>query len=134
MFADQLSTQEKKAVIDLLIYVAWADGELQKEEIEYLNQFCERIDFKDKILLDNKYHLDINQICSFFQSLKAKKIAILELLNIAYSDNNYHESEKKGIEIIAEKLGVSNSDLNQAEKLIIEGNEWIKRGQYFINQ
>ncbi|OPY55807.1 MAG: Dna-J like membrane chaperone protein [Pelotomaculum sp. PtaU1.Bin035] len=134
MFANMLLKEEKESLLKLLLYLSMIDGKLTKEEIDFINSIASEIGLSSQNISDNIDDLEIDGILSEIKSDSSKKILLIELVNIAVSDGEYSDTEKRGLEIICNKLGISSEILNRIEKWVSEGKAWMKNGLNLIGE
>jgi len=117
MFLNQLKQKEKQAFLILAHHIARSDGDFAEEEKAVIEKYCmemqtDNIDYKED-------DFDIYDVLSEFKSPRSKKIVILELMALIYSDDYLHEREREVLEKILEEFDLSYS-------LSIVYTEWAK--------
>lgn len=115
MFIHNLTKEQQSALLYLANELIHSDGELENAEmaiIETLKKQCEL----DVILTPIK----IEELSTIFASNRAKYSVLLELIAIAYVDEQYHQEEQNLILKYAELLNVSNDMLINLER-------WVKK-------
>lgn len=128
MFVNILSSEEKKAIFQLLLSIARADGNLPKEEIDYLSAYA----VEYSIYFDLNIEPNLEQACSQLRSFKSKVVAIQEIVKIALVDGHYDEAEKKGALIIANLLQLPTEKFEEIESWVIEGQKWVLKGEEML--
>ncbi|MCH2208406.1 MAG: AI-2E family transporter [Lentisphaerales bacterium] len=113
----------KEALMQLFIYVMTADGEVNDSEVEMVSGY-----FKEKYgqnavsrfrsVLASKESQPISEACEKLSEFTAgEKEKIVEaLINLAYSDGQYLEEEKKVVGEICESLEVEREVMTLAEE------------------
>lgn len=117
MFLNRLSSEEKVAFLELAHYVARSDNDFSEGEKGIIDKYCmemqiENIEFDPDLF-------DIYNTLDKIQSNGSKKIVLLEIMALIYSDDFLHEEERKVLEKILEEF-----DLNY--NLAIVYTEWAK--------
>jgi len=128
MFVNILSSEEKKAIFQLLLAIARADGNLPKEEIDYLSAYAAEY----SIHFDLNMEPNLEQACSQLRSFKSKIVAIQEIVKIALVDGHYDDAEKKGALIIANLLQLPTEKFEEIESWVIEGQKWVLKGEEML--
>ena len=67
-----------------------------------------------------------------FESKKQALFFLREGLQICYVEGQYYIEEKEMMGEMAKKLGVSDKKLAQLEQWVIEGIEWVHRGDKLL--
>ena len=130
MFVMQLTLDERQALMSLLVSIAKADGRLNEMEKEFLNYYAKA----NSINLNLDEEISIDDACKLIKTQKGKIIALQEIIKIAFADGQYDENEKKGVRIIAQNFGVSESKLQEIEEWVQDGEEWANRGLELIKE
>lgn len=135
MFAKLLLDQEKKGFLELLYYLSRIDGQVSKCEIDYIKAIASEIDVDFSELINNgEKEIKIDEILRQMISPMSKRIVILELINIAFTDRNYTVPEKQGIRVIASILGVDENEIKALEEWVAEGIKWSDLGLTLISE
>jgi hypothetical protein len=83
--------------------------------------------FEDLIKLPDNL-IDIS-----FDSKKQSLFFLKEGIQLGYIDGNYDTEEKQVIYKIADKLGISKDSVEKIEKWVLEGMEWVQRGEKLLD-
>jgi uncharacterized tellurite resistance protein B-like protein len=105
MFLNRLEKEEKIAFLELAHYVARSDSDFSISEEDIINNYCvemqiENIDF-------NVEKFDLYNTLGKINAERSKKIVLLEIMALIYSDNFLHEEERKVLEKILEEFNLS---------------------------
>jgi len=117
MFLNRLKKKEKKAFLELAHHVARSDSEFSDGEKNIIDKYCMEMQIENIKFNDKKF--DIYNTLSKFKSQSSKKIVVLELMALIYSDDYLHEGERVVLEKILEEFGLSYN-------LSIVYTEWAK--------
>lgn len=117
MFLNRLKKEEKKAFLQLAHHVARSDGDFNDNEELIIEKYCMEMQIEN--VLFNEESFDIYNVLDNFKTNRSKKIVILELMALIYSDNYLHEEERVVLEKILEEFDLSYS-------LSIVYTEWAK--------
>jgi len=102
MFLEMLNDAQREAFLILASRIAMADGEDSAEEMEAIESLRQEMGVHGDI--DMRRVLgDIN--VSAFDTHKARVIAALELLRMAYADEYVHEAEIAEVRDVCEAMG-----------------------------
>jgi len=105
--------QLRKAFLGLAKKILIADdGTIDNEEEDYLRNICAEMSLSttDEVVVTN------NTLSELFPSISEKKVVLLELVALAYSNGEYHKNEKTFIEDIILKLKLDISILSDLEE------------------
>ena len=67
-----------------------------------------------------------------FETKRQTLFFFKEALQLCYIDGDYADSEKATIAKLAELLGVSHKTIEIIERWVIDGIEWMKRGESLL--
>lgn len=128
---DQLTTNEQVALLELLIHLAKADGTIEDIENEILEQYADLVEVDFSSLNGD---LPLEEILPQFESPTSKIIAVQELLRLAHLDDYFHDDEKATIREVAARLGVSDALLQKVETWVVDGLNWMWRGEEILEE
>jgi tellurite resistance protein len=117
MFLNRLKKKEKSAFLELAHYIARSDGDFSEEQKSIIEKYCMEMQMDD--IEYNPTKFDIYTTLRKIKSHRSKKIVLLEIMALIYSDDFLHEEERKVLEKILEEF-----DLNY--NLSIVYTQWAK--------
>lgn len=117
MFLNRLTVQEKKAFLKLAHHVAHVDGEFSPKERVIIDKYCMEMQIDDVEYHSENY--DLKSELAVFQRDSHKKIALLEVMALVYSDGLLHSAEENILKEITDFF-----DLNP--NLVVVYKEWSK--------
>ncbi len=117
MFLNLLTERQKQSFLALATKVVMADGEVVPKENVTLNVRVAEMGGSIKAPPDEIYGAPNFGV---FDTPQSRTIIILELLVIAYSDDEYHENERPIISQLIEHFGITADQLASYE-------DWAKR-------
>ena len=117
MFLNRLKEKEKVAFLQLAHHVARCDGDFAQEEETIIEKYCMEMQIENIAFDENSF--DIYDVLDAFVSAKSKKVVLLELMALIYSDDSLHAGEREVLEKILEEFDLSYS-------LSIVYTEWAK--------
>lgn len=129
MFAELLIERERQGLIDLLSLLAGIDGEVSPPEVAFIAEMKHRLDLDD---YEPRAGASIEQVCAAFERKKSKRVALVELIKIAYADSNYDASERAGIRRIAQLMGEDEDVVQELESWVSDGIQWQARGEALL--
>jgi len=117
MFLEMLNGAQREAFLVLASRIAMSDGEDSAEEMEAIDALREEMGVHGDI--------DIRRVLgdidvSAFDTHKARVIAALELLRLAYADEYVHEAEVAEVRDVCEAMGFP-------EEWLSTMGEWASR-------
>jgi len=116
MFISYLNNEQQGQLLSLAEMIMNADGNIAEEEISIINTM--KAQCSPDVLTAGK--VSISDLATRFSTQPAKVSLLLELIGVAYADDDYHETEKKLIQEIA-------SSLNISFPLLADMESWVKR-------
>lgn len=112
MFLNLLTDRQKQSFLALATKVVMADGGVVPEENVTLNVRTAEMGGKVKALPEEIFG---EPNVAVFDSRQARAIVMLELLVIAYSDDEFHADERPIIDKLATAFGFDAEDMAQFE-------------------
>jgi hypothetical protein len=132
MFANFLLEKEKESFIKLLIYIAQSDGFLSDDEEKFIKRIACEVGSKPFEKIETYSKKEIRQIAESFTSSISKRVVLLEIVNLAYTDNLYLKKEKAAIEFVCDGLGIPTDKLEEVERWVHDGVVWAEEGLAII--
>lgn len=130
MFVDQLSNNEKQALMYLLVDISKADGDLAESEVSFLSTYSS----EHGVHLDLEKDVSISNACNAIESGKGKVVALQEIVKLAIVDGHYDDSERKGAIVISEMLNVDLAKFEEIEKWVLDGQQWVNQGFQMLDK
>jgi uncharacterized tellurite resistance protein B-like protein len=110
MFLTDLTEEQKNAFHNIAMDLIYSDEILDTNEAKLMTKLDSEMGLSKKETSKNK---DQEKLLSAFETKKSKAIVILELLMLAYSDDDFNIDESNYIQNIANSLGVSSIDFTE---------------------
>jgi len=126
---DRLSENEQRALMELLIHLAKADGIVEDIEDAVLHEYADLVSIDFDTLDGN---LDIEELVPQFESPESKLIVLQQLIRLSHLDGHFTKPEKETILRIAEKMNVPLHILQQVDAWVVEGLRWVLRGEELL--
>ncbi len=117
MFLNRLSEKEKHVFLELAHHVAMVDDEFHEQEKIIIGKYCMEMQMDD-LEYDNSV-FDLKKTLSVIEKESSKKIILLEIMALVYSDGHLDSAEDKVLNEI-----VTFFELNP--NLAIVYKEWAK--------
>lgn len=117
MFLNKLKKEEKIAFLELAHHIARSDNDFSESQKSIIDKYCMEMQIDD-IEYDEEA-FDIYVSLGKVKSQRSRKIVILEIMVLIYSDNFLHEEERKVLEKMLEEFDLSYN-------LSIVYTEWSK--------
>jgi len=119
MFLANLEEEQKKSFLILAQAMVWADGVLQEEEISMMNQYQQEMGLPISTEIRQE---PTEQALETFQhtTVSVKKQILIELMALAYSDNEYADEEQLLIKKIAAALELDADFLSKCEEYVVK--------------
>ena len=128
---DQLTPNQQHMLMELLIRLAQADGEIVDIEEEVLRQYAELVDVDFDDLSGD---LSLQEILPAFDTSVSRVAAVQELFRLAHIDGFFSEDEKRVIRQVADLLGMPDSLVNEIDAWVVDGLRWVWRGEELVEQ
>lgn len=125
MFLNQLSHHEKEAFISLSVHVAKANGIFEEEEKSLIEEYCREMAI-EKPDMENIMTMEEIEAVFLKSENHIKKITLLEILGLVYSDGEYDSEEKGFISDFVQEIGLSVEEAEKQQKLIMKYLEILK--------
>jgi len=117
MFLNKLTNEEKIGFLELSHHIARSDNDFSESQKSIIDKYCMEMQIDD-IEYDEE-NFDIYNSLGKIKNQKSRKIVILEIMVLIYSDNFLHEEERKVLEKMLEEFDLSYN-------LSIVYTEWSK--------
>lgn len=133
MFLHLLDKEEQKNFLELANILINCDGYLSKEELHLMDTYRYEIQMsEEEYLIQNS---DLKEILNslFSTSVKNKKVILIELIALSFSDNDAHISEKELIDKVAEKFEIDEVVVTQIIEWVDEMDKLNKKIEVILN-
>lgn len=127
MFVNNLNAAQQGKMLSLAQLIIAVDGRVVAKEqamIDFLRSQC-----VENVTVES---VDFSKLPSLFDNQQAKVSLLLELIGIAYADEDYHESEKGIVREVSMVLGVSSPLLEDMENWVKKQFIQVKEAQAFM--
>jgi len=117
MFLNRLKNNEKVAFLELAHHIAHSDNDFSDDQKSIIEKYCLEMQIADINYDEDKF--DIYETLAEIESPRSRKIVILEIMALIYSDSFLHEEERKVLEKMLEEFDLSYN-------ISIVYTEWAK--------
>ncbi len=117
MFLNRLNQDEKIAFLELAHHIARSDNNFSEDQKSIIAKYCMEMQIED--IAYDADSFDIYTTLDKIKDLRSRKIVLLEIMALIYSDDFLHEEERKVLEKILEEF-----DLNY--NLSVVYTQWAK--------
>jgi tellurite resistance protein len=117
MFLNRLTLKEKEAFLNLAHYIAHVDDEFCDKERDIIDKYCMEMQVDDVEWSPESFSLSV--VLDAFKEESHKKIVLLEIMALVFSDGHLHQSEEETLNVIIRHFGL-NPNLGVVYK------EWAK--------
>lgn len=117
MFLNRLDQEEKVAFLEIAHHIARSDNDFSEDQKTIISKYCMEMQMDEIDYDENKF--DIYNTLEKVKDSRSRKIILLEIMALIYSDDFLHEEERKVLEKVLEEF-----DLNY--NLSIVYAQWAK--------
>ncbi len=128
---ERLTSDEQRAMLELLIYMAKADGKVVDIEQEILENYATlvEVDFSEL-----RADITPEEVIPRLPSMVSRAIVLQEMLRLSHLDGLFTERERAAILDIAELMGVPVSMVHKLDEWVIEGLQWVWSGEDLLDE
>ncbi len=131
MFSDQLSRDESEALVELLVFLAHADGRVDPSEVAFINGFAAAHGVVANV---DAPPADLERATARLTTRAAKVVALQELVRIGLCDGSFDEAERRGVVRIAAACGLEPDIVPRVEAWVRDGLAWVTRGEGMLSE
>ena len=128
---DRLNANEQRVLMELLIYMAKADGQVVDIEDEVLHQYAELVDVDFGSLNGN---LGPDELIPQLEDPESRVIVLQEMLRLAHIDGLFSDDEQDAILTMAQYMGIPIDLLQKVDEWVLEGLKWVWRGEELLTE
>jgi uncharacterized tellurite resistance protein B-like protein len=127
MFISNLSSKQQSVFLGLAKHLIESDGNIAAKEQALMatiqGQMATKVTPAD---------FDFETLNKIFECKRSKASMILELLGLAYADEDYHASEKKFMRQVSQACGVSEHELRDMESWVARQLALVREAEQFM--
>ena len=128
---ERLTSEEQRAMLELLIYMAKADGKVVDIEQQILENYATLVEVEFSALRDDATPEDV---IPRLKTMVSRAIVLQELLRLSHLDGLFTESERSAILEIAEIMGLPLSMVHKLDEWVVDGLRWVWRGEDLLDE
>lgn len=128
---ERLNENEQRALMELMVYMAKADGRVEEVEAILLEQYA-GIFAMDLTELEGDFGPE--ELAPHFDSPESRIIVLQELLRLAHLNGVFNTDEQSAMLEVASLLGVPLDLLREVETWVVEGIQWTLRGEKLLEK
>ncbi|MFW5966155.1 MAG: TerB family tellurite resistance protein [Persicimonas sp.] len=132
MFAYHLTFDEKEALLRLVGHLATADREVSPQERKFVSNLAHDLNVSAQGVFEGLDETSLEQLCEQFERDSARKLAIVQLVDLGLADNEYFAEEKAGVREVAERMGISEEEVERIERWVSKGRAWQEEGRELL--
>lgn len=128
---ERLTSEEQRAMLELLIYMAKADGQVVDIEQQILENYATLVEVEFSALRDDATPEDV---IPRLKTMVSRAIVLQELLRLSHLDGLFTERERSAILEIAEIMGLPLSMVHKLDEWVVDGLRWVWRGEDLLDE
>jgi tellurite resistance protein len=128
---ERLTSDEQRAMLELLIYMAKADGKVADIEQEILENYATLVEVEFSEL---RADVSPEEVIPRLPSMVSRAIVLQELLRLSHLDGLFTERERVAILDIAKLMGVPVSMVHKLDEWVLEGLRWVWSGEDLLDE
>ena len=128
---ERLNRNEQRALMELMLYMAKADGKVEEIETILLEQYADLFAI-DLTELEGDFAPE--ELAPHFESPEARIVVLQELLRLAHLNGVFNTDEQSAMLEVASLLGVPLHLLREIETWVVEGIQWTLRGEDLLEK
>ena len=129
MFLCNLNSEQKQAFLGLAHQFISADGQLMAQEQTMLNAMKAEMGLTADVEAPAS---DLSELLKPFDSKQARATALLALIGLGYSDNDFHSNESEMIARMADTFQVSKEEILQMESWVVRQIMLVREATQFL--
>ncbi len=128
---ERLNHDEQRALMELMVYVAKADGKVEAIETVLLEQYPYLLEID---LTEVEGDFSPEELAPQFDSAEDRIIALQELLRLAHLTGVFNTDEQSAMLDVASVFGMPINLLRELEAWVVEGIQWTLRGEELLEK
>lgn len=128
---ERLTSDEQRALLELLVYMAKADGKVVDIEQEILENYASLVEVDFREIRDDATP---DSVIPRLPSKVSRAIVLQELLRLSHLDGLFTDSERVAILDIAEQMGIPLTMVHKLDEWVVDGLRWVWRGEDLLDE
>lgn len=126
---DELTSHQRRMLMEMLITIAKADGGVDEIENEAIQDYAELME----VPLDElSGGFTIAELTPHFDTPSSRVAVIEELCRMARLDGKFGSPEQNTIIDVARRLGIGAELVTRIDDWVVDGMRWMARGEDLI--
>jgi hypothetical protein len=126
-----LNKEEQKALMELLCYMAKADGVVEDLEEEILEQYADLVEVDFSTLCGT---LTPEELLPTFTNMVSRVVVLQELLRLSHLDGFFSDDEQSAILDLAAMMKIPMHMLEKVDQWVMDGINWSMRGEEILEE
>lgn len=128
---ERLTSDEQRAMLELLVHIARADGKIVDIEQQILENYATLVDVDFASLqCDGTVEASVERL----PSMVSRAIVLQEMLRLSHLDGLFTDRERTAILAIAELMGIPISLVQKLDEWVVDGLRWVWRGEDLLDE
>jgi len=128
---ERLEPDEQRVMLELLIYVAKADGKVAEIEHEILQNYATLIEI-DFSSLRGDYPPE--ELIPQLPTAVSRAIVLQELLRLSHLDGIFTQGERTALIEISELMGFPIDLVHRFDQWVVDGLKWVWSGEDLLEE
>lgn len=128
---ERLDIDEQRVLLELLIYMAKADGKVADIEQEILQNYATIVDVE---FADLDGDLSPEELIPELTSPVSRAIVLQELLRLSHLDGLFTDSERTAIIDIATMMEFPLDLVHRLDQWVVDGLRWVWQGEDLLDE
>ncbi len=128
---DRLEPDEQRVMLELLIYVAKADGKVAEIEHEILQNYATLIEIDFGTL---RQDIAPENLVPQLHSAVSRAIVLQEMLRLTHMDGLFTEGVRAAIMEISALMGFPPELVKRLDEWVVDGLRWVWQGEDIMDE
>ena len=128
---ERLTSGEQRAMLELLVYTAKADGKVVDIEQEILENYASLVDVDFSEIRDD---VTPEQAIERLPSMVSRAIVLQEMLRLSHIDGLFTDRERAAIIDTAKTMGIPLEMVHKLDEWVVDGLRWVWRGEDLLDE
>ena len=127
----RLTQNQRQALLDLMIYLARADGRVDNVEQRLLADYAHLAGAQTCTL---PAHYELQDLVTPFETPESRVAVLQELLRLSHSHTYFADEEQSALVEMAALMGLPLDLLAKIESWVVEGLAWERKGDALVRE
>jgi uncharacterized tellurite resistance protein B-like protein len=120
---------EGLALLNLMAWLSLVDGEIADAELSLLLAVAEQLGVGADDACGRVETLDVGALCATFRGPSTGRRVLAKLVELAWADGRYRESEERALAQLCDLLGISHEERLRVEAWVERGIAWRREAE-----